>query len=112
MCIDYKSINKVTDTDVYPLPRVEQLLEDVTQLRYITLDLTKGYYQFPMHPEHQQKTAFVTPQGKWEFTRMLFGLKGAPARFQRTMDQSILNFVPTLMMWLSIARLGNNTYKT
>ena len=88
MCIDYKPLNKVTDTDVYPLPRVEQLLEEVTQSRYITtLDLTKGYYQFPMHPEHQQKTAFVTPQGKWEFTRMPFGLKGAPAKFQRTMDQ-------------------------
>ena len=45
MCIDYKPINKVTDTDVYPLPRVEQLLEEVTQSRYITtLDLNKGYY--------------------------------------------------------------------
>ena len=66
---------------------VDQLLEDVSRAQYITtLDLAQGYYQFPVAEEHQCKTAFVTPTGKWEFRRMPFGLKGAPTAFQREMD--------------------------
>ena len=88
MCIDYRHLNSVTQPDIYPLPQIEQLLDDVSKARYIsTLDLTQGYYQFPVKEEHQCKTAFVTPNGKWEFKKMPFGLKGAPAAFQREMDQ-------------------------
>ena len=87
MCVDYRSLNAVTQSDVYPLPHIEKLLEEVSKSHYITtLDLVKGYYQFPVLEDHQCKTAFVTPNGKWEFTRMPFGLKGAPAQFQREMD--------------------------
>ena len=88
MCIDYRKLNAVTQPDVYPLPQIDQILDDVSKARYITtLDLTQGYYQFPVEEEHQCKTAFVTPNGKWEFKKMPFGLKGAPAAFQREMDQ-------------------------
>ena len=87
MCVDYRKINKITQDDIYPLPRVDHLLEDISQAKYITtLDLLKGYYQFPVSPEDRKKTAFITPTGKWEFNRMPFGLKGAPATFQREMD--------------------------
>lgn len=87
MCVDYRSLNAVTQPDVYPLPHIEKLLEEVSKSHYITtLDLVKGYYQFPVQVDHQCKTAFVTPNGKWEFTRMPFGLKGALAQFQREMD--------------------------
>ena len=88
MCVDYQSVNAVTEPDVYPLPRMEQLLEEMSRAHYITtMDLVRGYYQFPVAPEDQPKTAFVTPNGKWQFTKMPFGLKGAPAKFQREMDQ-------------------------
>ena len=87
MCVDYRGVNKVTEEDIYPLPRVDHLLEEVSQAKYVTtLDLLKGYYQFPVSPEDKQKTAFVTPTGKWQFNRMPFGLKGAPAAFQREID--------------------------
>ena len=61
MCVDYRKLNKVTETDTYPLPRVEKILEEVSASKYIsTLDLSKGYYQFPIVPSHQKKTAFLS----------------------------------------------------
>lgn len=87
MCVDYRKLNAVTDEDVYPMPRVEEQLDLLGEAKFITtLDLAKGYYQVPVAPEDQDKTAFITPEGKFNFTRMPFGLKGAPATFQRLMD--------------------------
>ena len=87
MCIDYRRLNAVTQDDLYPLPIIEELLDRVSGACYIsTLDLAKGYYQIPVKPEDQEKTAFVTSIGKYEFLKMPFGLKGAPSTFQRTMD--------------------------
>lgn len=87
LCIDYRKLNDMTTEDRYPMPRVEELLEKLGKAKYIsTLDLTKGYYQVSMAPSDRKKTAFMAPMGKFEFTRMPFGLKGAPATFQRLMD--------------------------
>ena len=92
MCIDYRQLNAITTDDPYPLPRIEELLDSVATANYIsTIDLSKGYYQIPISPKDQAKTAFVTPSGKFEFTKMPFGLKGAPATFQRTMDSLLQN---------------------
>lgn len=90
--MDYRELNKITDADTYPMPNVETLVEEVAAANFITtLDLTKGYYQVPLPPSEQPKTAFVTERGK--FQAMPFGLKGAPAHFQRVMD-NILRDVP------------------
>lgn len=87
MCVDYRGLNKVTSTDIYPMPRIEELLDKVAPTEYITtMDLCKGYYQVPLAEEDKAKTAFLTPMGKFQFTRMPFGLKNAPAVFQRLMD--------------------------
>ena len=88
VCVDYRQLNDVTTTECYPLPDIGQLLDEAAQATYLTtLDLTKGYYQVPVAANDRQKTAFITPTGKWEFTRMPFGLKGAPAAFQMRMDE-------------------------
>jgi len=88
ICVDYRKLNQITQVDAYPMPRVEELLDSVGQSTFITtLDLAKGYWQVPVAPEDQPKTAFITPKGLFEFTTMPFGLRGAPATFQRLMDK-------------------------
>ena len=86
MCVDYRKLNKVTINDPYPLPYIEDLIANIGSSKFITtLDLMKGYYQVPVNPQHREKTAFVTPYGKYEFLMMPFGLISAPSTFQRLM---------------------------
>lgn len=77
LCVDYRKLNVITEEDRYQMPRVDELVERIGSACFITtLDLTKGYYQVPLAKSDQMKTAFVSPQGKFEYTRMPFGLKG------------------------------------
>ena len=67
---------------------MDQVLNQVADAKYIsTLDLNKGYYQIPVKEEDKPKTAIITTLGKFQFTRMPFGFKGAPACFQRLMNR-------------------------
>ena len=90
-CIDYRKLNKISKMDAFPMPRPEEMIERVAKSSYIsTLDLTKGYWQIPMHVDSIEKTAFITPRGLYEFLVMPFGLKTAPATFQRMVKTKIL----------------------
>lgn len=87
-CIDFRKLNAQSNFDAYPTPRLDDLIERIGTAQYITtLDLCRGYWQVPLAPEARQYTAFRTPQGLFQFTVMPFGLQGAPATFQRLMDQ-------------------------
>ncbi|KAL5506395.1 hypothetical protein EMCRGX_G008021 [Ephydatia muelleri] len=67
-CIDFRRLNSVSKTDAYPMPRVDDLLDELGQARFIsTLDLTKGYWQVPVEKTGQAKTAFRTPFGLYQF---------------------------------------------
>ena len=85
---DFRKLNEISKYDAYPMPRIDELIERLGPARYIsTLDLTKGYWQVPLTPRAREKTAFTTPDGLYHYRVLPFGLHGAPATFQRLMDQ-------------------------
>ena len=87
-CVDYRKLNNITKKDSYPLPRIDEMLDSLASTKYFsTLDLMSGYWQVAMDPEDQEKTAFITRHGTYEFNVMPFGLCNAPATFQRLMDR-------------------------
>ncbi|KAM7296981.1 retrovirus-related Pol polyprotein from transposon 17.6, partial [Ixodes scapularis] len=86
-CVDYRQLNAVTKKDVYPLPRIDDTLDRLRHSRYFSsMDLKSGYWQIEVDERDREKTAFVTPDGLYEFKVMPFGLCTAPATFQRVMD--------------------------
>lgn len=88
LCVDYRALNRKTKKDHYPMPRVEDQLDLLAgNTLFTSLDLASGYYQIPISEESRPKTAFVTPDGQFEFNRMPFGLVNAPSVFQRTINK-------------------------
>ena len=94
LCVDYRRLNSRTVKDAYPLPRTEESFNVLARAKYLTtLDLASGYHQIAMDPKDQDKTAFTTPFGLFEYTSMPLGLTGAPATFQRLMDGVMSDFL-------------------
>ena len=90
-CVDFRRLNAITRKDVYPLPRVEDILDTLGEAKYFTsLDLASGYWQVELDQDARAKSAFTTHHGLFEFVRMPFGLCNAPATFQRLM-QAVLS---------------------
>ncbi|CAB3985651.1 Hypothetical predicted protein [Paramuricea clavata] len=90
-CVDYRKLNRVTKMNAYPMPRTDQMLEKIAKAKFIsTIPLTKGYWQIPLDDQAIPKSAFITPRGLFEFTVMPFGMKTAPATFQRMMRDKVL----------------------
>ena len=86
-CVDYRRLNAITIADRYPLPRVDDLIEQVSgHALYSVIDLVSGFWQIPVNLADIVKTAFCTVDGLFEFVLMPFGLRNAPATFQRLMD--------------------------
>ena len=66
VCTDYRTLNKISEFDPYPIPRIDQILDEVAGKRYIsTLYLTKGFYQVSLDKDAKAKSAFITPFGQF-----------------------------------------------
>jgi len=86
-CVDYRPLNKLTRRDRYPLPIIDDIIDQAGSKRYYThLDMLKGYWQFWLSTAASAKTAFITPDGLYEFNVLPFGLTNATSQFQRVMD--------------------------
>ncbi|UYV61801.1 hypothetical protein LAZ67_1006658, partial [Cordylochernes scorpioides] len=90
-CVDFRRLNHITKKDVYPLPRIDDVLDHLSSARYYsTMNLKTGYWQVEVDERDREKTAFVTPDGLYEFMVMPFGLCNAPATFERMMDNVLM----------------------
>ncbi len=96
MVVDFRKVNEKTIGDAHPLPDITEILDQLGQSKYFTcLDMVMGYHQIELEPGDGPKTAFSTKQGHWEYKRLPFGLKTAPATFQKMMNSVLSGLTGT-----------------
>jgi hypothetical protein len=129
MCVDYRSLNDVTIKNKYPLPRIEDLFDQMRGARVFSkIDLRSGIHQMKIRPSDIPKMAFSTRYGLYEFTFMSFGLTNAPAYFMNLMnkvfmvylDRFVVVFIDVILiyskndrdheehMWMVLQKLQDN----
>jgi hypothetical protein len=94
MCIDYWALNEVTIKNKYPLPRIENLFDQLRGANVFSkIDLRSGYHQLRIRPSDIPKTTFITKYGLYEFTMMSFGLTNAPTFFMNLMNSVFMDYL-------------------
>lgn len=86
-CIDYRRLNNITIKDAFPLPRIDEIFDQLTHATYYTkFDFKSGYFQVPLSKEDRPKTAFSTRDNHYQFTVLPQGITNGPATFQRVIN--------------------------
>ena len=112
-CTDYRKVNTITKGDTYPLPRILDCrpIDRVGNAKYVTkIALLKGYWCVPLTKRAREISAFVTPFGLYEYNVMAFGLKNAPTRFQRLINQ-IINGLDGVEAYLDDLIVHSNSWE-
>ena len=108
LCIDFRALNTITRTFIWPMPRVEDILARLGKAKYFTtLDLRSGYNHIALDKQ-SIKTAFCTPFGKYEYLKVPFGLAQAPSSFQKLMNK-VLNGLNFHFAYLDDIKIFSNT---
>lgn len=108
LCVDYRKVNQASKFDSYLVPRIDEMIDEIGNGNYITTpDLNKGYWQIL---GSQKKAAFITPFGLNEFC-MPFCLQGAPATFQRLMENVLRGMETFAGAYIDDVAIFSNTWE-
>ncbi|XP_072172659.1 uncharacterized protein [Diadema setosum] len=110
-CVDYRKLNSVTVIDNEPIPNVEEIMSEIGEAKYFSkIDLSKGYWQIPVDERDREKTAFVTPEGQYQFRVLPFGMVNAPAVFTRMM-RKLLAGLPHVVHYIDDVLVYSKTWE-
>ena len=105
-CVDYRKLNALTIKNIFPLPVIDELLDELDGAKWFSkLDLRAGYHQIRMIPEDEYKTAFKTHHGQFQFRVVPFRLATAPGTFQCNMNflfpgrKKVLSFMDDILVF-------------
>ena len=89
-CTDFRKVNDKTKSDSFPIPRIADCIDQIGNAKFVsTFDMLKGYWQVPLTHRAREISAFVTPSGLYQYKVMPFGMKNAPATFQRMVNKLV-----------------------
>ena len=112
-CIDYRKLNEITIKDRHPLPVINDTIHTLSQSKYFSvMDLLSGYWNIELRESDKPKTAFITPEGLYQFRVLPFGLCNSPATFQRYIQKVLADLINVCcVVYLDDVLVSSNSFK-